>query len=130
VLPSCLVFPSLFHLCCSNTVSPIVCGSFCVMKRARFCCFVPNFVLIPPNRAMDQFKAVQAGDHQKLRLVLTAHNVDDVDGLSCSSSLYYAARFGRVECVKVCIEMGANVNAPSGAFFREQSPLVRGCSSG
>jgi ankyrin repeat protein len=39
--------------------------------------------------------------------VLTTHNVDDGGW----TALHCAAYNGRVECAKVCVEMGANVNA-------------------
>jgi hypothetical protein len=59
---------------------------------------------------MDQFNAARVGDVDQLRRVLTVDNVDDVDGVNWTA-LVRAAKNGQVECVKVCLEMGANVNA-------------------
>jgi ankyrin repeat protein len=59
---------------------------------------------------MDQFEAAGAGDSQQLRGLLTTHNVDDV-GWAGYTALHYAASNGHVVCAKVCVEMGANVNA-------------------
>jgi ankyrin repeat protein len=49
------------------------------------------------------------GDVDQLRRVLTMDNVDDVDGVNWTA-LVRSATNGQVECVKVCLEMGANVN--------------------
>jgi ankyrin repeat protein len=65
------------------------------------------------------------GDHQQLRRVLTANNMDDVRSYGGSTVLQYAATFDQVECVKVCIEMGANVNARN----RWHSTPLRGVAS-
>jgi ankyrin repeat protein len=69
---------------------------------------------------MDQFEAARAGDHQQLRHVLTAHNVDDNSPTYDCTALHYAASYEQVECVKVCMEMGANVNARTNG---QQTPL-------
>jgi hypothetical protein len=61
-------------------------------------------------RVMDQFKAAEKGDLQHLRATLTADSVNDVNGF-CWTALHLAARRGFCDCVKYCIEMGANVNA-------------------
>jgi ankyrin repeat protein len=59
-------------------------------------------------QVMDQFKAAQRGDLQKLRVVLTADNVnDDEYGWT---ALHWAAN-GHFDCVIYCIKMGANVHA-------------------
>jgi ankyrin repeat protein len=74
---------------------------------------------------MDQFEAARVGDHQQLRHILTAHNVNDA-GVWSYTALHKAASYEQVECVKVCIEMGANVNARNNG---QQTPLhcaVRG----
>jgi ankyrin repeat protein len=72
----------------------------------RFC-FCSHSMLF--YRAMDQFKAAKKGDLQQLRATLTVDNVNDVDeGLT---ALHSAADDGSVDCVKYCIELGANVNA-------------------
>jgi ankyrin repeat protein len=63
---------------------------------------------------MDQFKAAKTGDLQQLRVALTVNNVNDDDGYDLTA-LHYAADCGYVDCVKLCIEMGANVNARSNA---------------
>jgi ankyrin repeat protein len=59
---------------------------------------------------MDQFEAAQDGDMQQLRVALTVDNVNDV-GDGGWTALHLAAHDGHNECVKFCIEMGANVNA-------------------
>jgi ankyrin repeat protein len=79
-----------------------------------------------PTGQMDQFEAARVGDHQQLRRVLTAHNVDNVSATYGYTALYCAALFGQVECAKVCIEMGANVSART---HRQQTPL-HGAASG
>jgi ankyrin repeat protein len=58
---------------------------------------------------MDQFDAARVGDSQQLRRVLTTHNVDDK--FVGRTALHYATTNGHVECAKICVEMGANVNA-------------------
>jgi hypothetical protein len=67
------------------------------------------------HRVMDQFKSARDGDLQQLRVALTVDNINNVDayGVSggCWTVLHYAAENGSVDCVKFCIEMGANVNA-------------------
>jgi ankyrin repeat protein len=73
-----------------------------------------------PTEQMDQFEAARVGDHQQLRLVLTEYNVDDVSPAYDYTALHYAAMAAQVECAKVCIEMGANVNACS---IGQQTPL-------
>jgi ankyrin repeat protein len=63
---------------------------------------------------MDQFEAAQHGDLQQLRVALTVDNVNDGDDdgrNDCWTALHWAADNGHNECVKFCIEMGANVNA-------------------
>jgi ankyrin repeat protein len=62
---------------------------------------------------MDQFDAAERGDLQQLRRLLTTNNVNDVDvRRNCGkTSLHWAAMRGHVECVKLCLEMGANVNS-------------------
>jgi ankyrin repeat protein len=61
------------------------------------------------DAVMSQFEAVRIGDLQQLRVALTAGNVNNVD-LNGWTALLYAANTGNVECVKFCIDMGANVN--------------------
>jgi ankyrin repeat protein len=63
------------------------------------------------NRVMDRLKAAQEGDLPQLRVALTADNVNVVDVGHSWTALHYAANNGHDECVKFCIEMGANVNA-------------------
>jgi ankyrin repeat protein len=83
------------------------------------------------NRVMDQFKAARVGDLQQLRDVLTVDNVNDVD--RGWTALHWAASYGHDECVKFCIEMGANVNARTNvgwtplhfASFQEHVNVVR-----
>jgi hypothetical protein len=59
---------------------------------------------------MNQFEAAQKGDLQRLRVALTADNVNDVsrDGWT---ALHWACYYGQLDCIKYCIEMGANVDA-------------------
>jgi ankyrin repeat protein len=60
-------------------------------------------------RIMDQFRAAESGDLQHLHNTLTVNNVNaDVVGWT---ALHFASRDGRTDCVRYCIEMGANVNA-------------------
>jgi ankyrin repeat protein len=59
---------------------------------------------------MDQFEAACEGDLRQLRVALTEDNVDDVDVIG-STPLQYAVSYERIECVKYCLEMHANVNA-------------------
>jgi ankyrin repeat protein len=56
------------------------------------------------------FTSAWKGDLQQLRVALTVDNVNDVDGAGYTA-LHYAVSNGNVDCVKYCIEMGANVNA-------------------
>jgi hypothetical protein len=68
------------------------------------------------NKVMNQFLAARHGDLQQLRVALTVDNVNDVDGDGWTALLYaaYGAAYGAYshgDCVKHCIEMGANVNA-------------------
>jgi ankyrin repeat protein len=60
---------------------------------------------------MDQFVAARRGNLQQLRVLLTTNNVNEVDGTGWTS-LLYAAGNGYVECVRWCLQMGANVNTP------------------
>jgi ankyrin repeat protein len=62
---------------------------------------------------MDQLIASEDGDLQQLRVALTVNNVNDVDE-DDFTALHFAAFSGRVDCVKLCIKMGANVNARTG----------------
>jgi hypothetical protein len=62
------------------------------------------------HRVMNQFEAAQVGVLQQLRVALTVGNVNDVDANGLTA-LHYAAWYGHDDCVKFCIEMGANVNA-------------------
>jgi ankyrin repeat protein len=58
---------------------------------------------------MDQFQAAEMGDLQQLRVALTVNNVNAVDNDGWTA-LHCAAMSGSVDCVKLCIEMGANVD--------------------
>jgi ankyrin repeat protein len=81
------------------------------MKMVLF--FDSCFVVLAHSvlfRVMDQFEAAREGDLQQLRAALTVNNVNDVDHYG-SESLLWAARYGHVDCVEYCIEMGASVNA-------------------
>jgi ankyrin repeat protein len=64
-------------------------------------------------RVMNQFEAAEEGNLQQLRVALTVNNVNDVDHVSGWTALHFFvdASDGPVDCVKFCIEMGANVNA-------------------
>jgi ankyrin repeat protein len=60
---------------------------------------------------MDQFKAAIVGDLQYLRVALTVNNVNDVDDSEDGlTALHCAVNSGHFDCVKLCVEMGANVN--------------------
>jgi ankyrin repeat protein len=59
---------------------------------------------------MDPFEAANRGDLQKLRVVLTVDNVNNVDS-SGWTALHYAAHSDEFDCTKLCLAMGANVNA-------------------
>jgi ankyrin repeat protein len=76
------------------------CGFLC------FLCHCTHTALV--DTVMSQFTAARKGDLQQLRVALTAGNVNDVD-LNGWTALLYAANTGNVDCVKFCIEMGANV---------------------
>jgi hypothetical protein len=54
---------------------------------------------------MDQFRAAREGDLQKLRDALTVGNVNRMDVVG-----FTALHFGRIECMKYCLDMHANVN--------------------
>jgi hypothetical protein len=62
-----------------------------------------------------RFVAAWNGDAELLRRALTIENVNDTDRSSfkCFGHivLHYVARNGHVECVKLCLELHANVNA-------------------
>jgi hypothetical protein len=62
------------------------------------------------HRLMDQFVAAQFGNLQHLHVALTVDNVNDVGGHGWTA-LHLAVNNGHHECVKYCIEMGANVRA-------------------
>jgi ankyrin repeat protein len=78
------------------------------------------------SRVMNQFYAAGKGDLQQLRVALTVNNLndDDYDGLT---ALHCAANSGYADCVKLCIKMGANVNARSiGGLTPLHIPLFEG----
>jgi ankyrin repeat protein len=58
-------------------------------------------------------KTAAEGNVHKLRGALRAYNVDDIDEAGWTA-LHCAACNGHVDCVKVCLKVGANVNARSG----------------
>jgi ankyrin repeat protein len=59
---------------------------------------------------MNQFEAAKKGALQQLREALTTNNVNAFQfGHEGSTTLHYTTK-GHLECVKLCIEMGANVN--------------------
>jgi ankyrin repeat protein len=57
---------------------------------------------------MDQFIAARHGNLKELRSLLTKTNVNDLDG-DGDSALHLASMTGDMDCIKLCIEMGANV---------------------
>jgi ankyrin repeat protein len=61
---------------------------------------------------MNQFEAAEEGNLQVLRDALTTNNahVNDVDDVG-RTVLINAAESGHVDCVKLCIELGANLSA-------------------
>jgi ankyrin repeat protein len=63
---------------------------------------------------MDQFMAAQKGKLQVLHQILTRSNVSDAKSGSCSTALHCAAYHGKSDCVKYCLEMGANVDVCDG----------------
>jgi ankyrin repeat protein len=72
------------------------------------CSNVAHTVLF--SSVMNQFEAARDGDLQYLRVALTVCNVND-GNMYGWTALNLAAGNGRVDCVKYCVEMGANVNA-------------------
>jgi ankyrin repeat protein len=61
---------------------------------------------------MNAFDAARSGNDEVLRRLLTSNNVNNATVVDSGwTPLMYAARGGHCECVKVCLEMGANVNA-------------------
>jgi hypothetical protein len=57
-----------------------------------------------------QLSVATSGNLPRLRDVLTTKNVNDTDGRGCTA-LHWAALEGHSDCVKYCLQMGANVNA-------------------
>jgi hypothetical protein len=73
-----------------------------------FCiCFAHSVV---QKRVTDQFEAARKGDLEDLRDALTTDNVNDTD-VGGWTALQWAVYSWHFNCVKYCIEMGANVNA-------------------
>jgi hypothetical protein len=58
---------------------------------------------------MDQFDAATKGDLQRLHETLTSENVND-ENKHGWTALHCSILNGNAECVKHCLEMGANVN--------------------
>jgi ankyrin repeat protein len=56
--------------------------------------------------------AAKDGKVQVLGKLLTATNVDDVvlDGIGGWTALHYASCHARIECIKICLHLNANVN--------------------
>jgi ankyrin repeat protein len=71
--------------------------------------FVVRLLLTVLCRVMDKFDAVRDGDLQRLRVALTTDNVHDVDYNGWT--VLHLATCTNADCVKHCIEMGANVSA-------------------
>jgi ankyrin repeat protein len=57
---------------------------------------------------MDQFEAAEHDNLQVLRGFLNTNNVDNADSFGWTT-IHHAAGKGKVECVRYCLEMGANV---------------------
>jgi hypothetical protein len=59
------------------------------------------------NRMTESMRAALRGDLQQLRVAVTVDNVNDN-----SDRVFQAAAWGgNIDCVKFCLEMGANVNS-------------------
>jgi ankyrin repeat protein len=67
--------------------------------------FLLNVMLV-----MSQFQAIRNRDIHQFRVALTVDNLDDVDSFDWTV-LHVSVHKSHFECVKHCIEMGANVNA-------------------
>ena len=65
---------------------------------------------------MNQFRAALRGELHTLRGLLTRHNVNDVDE-SGWTVLHRASCNNRVDCVILCIELGAHVNVRSNVGY-------------
>jgi hypothetical protein len=98
------LFGSYAYVCASN-MTLICCWD---EEDGRCKSFVAHTLLF--NRVMNQFEAARVGDLQQLRVALSVDNLNDGDEYGCTA-LHYAAEYGHDECVKYCIEMGADVNA-------------------
>jgi ankyrin repeat protein len=59
---------------------------------------------------MNQFEAAGAGNLQTLRSLLTPNNVDDMDERVYGCTTLHVAVMWAHDCVKLCLELGANVN--------------------
>jgi ankyrin repeat protein len=81
-----------------------------VEEDTRRLCFLEALLTFVCFSVMDQFESAHKGDIQKLRVVLTVDNVDDLDSMGWTA-LHHATYRSHFECVKCCIEMKANVNA-------------------
>jgi hypothetical protein len=87
--------------------------------------FVPHAV---QTIAMDQFEAAQTGNLQQLRALLTPGNIDDTsEGLT---ALHNAAIYGQVECISLCVSMGANVNIQARDGGGGMTPLCEAATYG
>jgi hypothetical protein len=116
LVPLCVFPPCLLMPCCFDDVT---CGTVCQTMVLPCClvdgmkrmddafCFLLTFVCFS---VMDQLGAARDGDLQQLRVLLTADNVEHANYVNWTA-LHYSVQGGSIECVKYCIEMGANVNA-------------------
>jgi hypothetical protein len=59
----------------------------------------------------DQFFAARTGDTQRMRELMTVHNVNDV--IYRTTALHFAAWHGFVDCCNVCLDLHANVDVGS-----------------
>jgi ankyrin repeat protein len=80
------------------------------MKKMDIVSFFVFLNTVFDNRVMNQFEAAKEGDLQQLRVALTVDNWNDCDEYG-KTALHWAAEHEQLDCVKYCIEMGANVNA-------------------
>jgi ankyrin repeat protein len=104
----CLFVPMrLYATLCSWSI-----GVWDEEESSCFTFFVGPHTTALFNRVMNRFNAAENGNLHVLRGLLTTNNVDDADGFGWTA-LSHAAGKGKMDCVRYCLEMGANVMARS-----------------